>query len=637
MTNWQHLKIRFSLIFTPFRRCIDIQRFKYQKHYKPLSVILVKYINMTGNGQAKNKIWKWLAGILLALIICMGCASLYLSMQWKPILSKKIKEVVSKGSADLYKIDFKDIHLNLLTGSVTVDSILLSPDTAVFNTRRKLGHAPTHLFRVKLARLRLRHIGIFEVWRHKKIVMNDIILENPSINMIYNKVDKKPDTIKKDKRSLYELISKTLAAVRIGGIKIADADFDYINGADGRLLNSVKHLNVQVRDFKLDAATETDTTRFYYAKDVSFELAGYHSLTKDKLYTMKVDTITGSATGQTIRIKGFKMIPMYPDLAFSRKLKVQKDRYDLVFGEVAFTGIDFMKFNIDRVIHARSLKIGQTTAKVFMNREMPPGAANKGNNFPHMALQRLPIPVTIDTLKLNKVSVAYTEYNPMSQQRGTVNIDQLTGTVLNVTNDPSSLARNHFAVADLNALMIKAARLDIIIKFNLLAKNGAFSFKGHIGKLDMVKLNPLAQPLGMVEIETGQIQKIDFDVQANEKGSDGTMQLYYNQLKVKLLKEGENGKPVQKKGFLSFLANTLIIKDENPSKNGDLRTAKIHFERPPGASFFNLLWKSVFVGMRETIGLGIIPMQSPEKSRKEVVNKLKERQVKKAERINGKR
>ncbi|PIH02912.1 hypothetical protein CS542_03155 [Pedobacter sp. IW39] len=87
--------------------------------------------------------------------------------------------------------------------------------------------------------------------------------------------------------------------VRIGGIKIADADFDYINGADGRLLNSVKHLNVQIRDFKLDATTEK-IQHGLLCKDVSFELAGYHSLTKDKLYTMKVDTITGSATGQTI-------------------------------------------------------------------------------------------------------------------------------------------------------------------------------------------------------------------------------------------------------------------------------------------------------------------------------------------------
>lgn len=584
---------------------------------------------MTDKRSGNKKIWKWIAGIIITLIVLIGGTSLYLSLSWKPVLTKKIKEIVYNGSAQLYRIDFKDIHLNLLSGSLTVDSILLAPDTAVFNARKKLGTAPTHLFNVKLASLKLRRIGILKVYFQKKIDMNDIILENPSINMIYNKVYKKPDTVK-DKRSLYQLISKTLEAVHIRGIKIADADFDYIDGSTGRLLNAVKHLNVQVKDFRLDASTESDTTRFYYAKDVFFELAGYHSLTKDKLYTMKVDTITGSAAGQTIRIKGVKVIPMYPDLAFSRKLKVQKDRYDLAFGQITFKGIDFMKFNTDRVIHAQSLKMEDAVAKIFMNREMPPGHANKGNNFPHMALQRLAVPLTIDTLRLKKVNVAYTEYNPISRQRGTINIDQLNGHVLNVTNDSLSLSKNHYAAADLHALLIKAAKLHILINFNLSSKNGAFNFKGDIGQLDMVKLNPLAKPLGMVEIETGQIQKIDFQATASEKGSDGTMQLRYNNLKVKLLKEGEDGKPAQKKGLLSFLANTLIIKDANPSKGDAVRTARIHFERPAGASFFNLLWKSVFIGMRETVGLGIIPMKSPEKGREEIVRKLEDRKEKKS-------
>ncbi|QNK62569.1 DUF748 domain-containing protein [Pedobacter sp. PAMC26386] len=586
---------------------------------------------MTDWSSRSKTIWKWIAGILIVLVLLFGSVSLYFSFRWKPVLTEKIKELVNKGSAHLYQISFKDIHLNLLSGSITLDSILLAPDTAVFNAEKKIGSAPTHLFQVKLARLRLRRIGILTVYFQRKIDMNDIILEKPSINMIYNKVYKKPDTAK-DERELYERISTILALVHIRGIKIDNADFDYIDGATGRLIHAIKHLNVQVRDFKLDANSEADTTRFYYAKDVSFELAGYHSLTKDKLYTMKLDTITGSTTGKKICIKGFRVIPMYPDLAFSRKLKIQKDRYELFFGQVTLRGIDFMKFNTDRVIHAQCMKIEQTQAKVFMNREMPPGHADHGNNFPHMALQKLPVAITIDTLRLKRVNVAYTEYNPISQQRGVVNIDQLNGQVLNVTNDSLSLAKNHYAVADLNALLIKAAQLHITLNFNLLSRNGALTFKGEIGKMDMVSLNPLSKPLGMVEIEQGQIQKIDFKVSANEKGADGTMHLYYNDLKVKLLKEGEDGKPAQKKGLLSFLANTLIIKDANPSKGDALRTAQIHFVRPARASFFNLLWKSVFAGMRETVGLGVLPTQSPEKGREEVVHKMKDRKNKKAER-----
>ncbi|HEY0176688.1 MAG TPA: hypothetical protein VGC08_09940 [Pedobacter sp.] len=578
-----------------------------------------------------RKIWKWVAAISIILVLITGGISIYFSIRWKPVLTAKIKDVVYKGSKHLYTINFRDIHLNILTGSVTVDQILLAPDTAVFNAEKKSGTAPTHLFRVKLEKLQLRRIGILTVYFDKKIEMNDIILEHPSINMIYNKVYKKPDT-SKDERSLYQRISKTLKSVRINGIKIEDADFNYVSGETGQILNSVNHLNLKIKDFLLDAHSGDDTTRFYYTKDVLFELAGYHALSKDKLYTTKVDTVSGSATGKTVHIKGFKMIPMYPELPFSRMLKTQKDRYDLAFDQINFKGLDFIRLNTDGVLHAQSLEIRQANAKVFMNREMPPGHGDKSANFPHMALKRLPVETTIDTLKLNGINVAYTEYNPITQQRGTVHIDRLNGHILNVTNDSLSLVRNHHAVANLDAFLVRAAQLNIRINFDLLSDNGAFTFKGNVGTVDMVKLNPLAESLGLLKIQTGQIQKIDFEATANAAGSNGIMHMYYNNLKIGLMKEGEDGAPAKKKGLLSFVANTFIVKDENPSKNEPVRTAKIHFQRPPGASFFNLLWKSVLVGMRETVGVGFVKMKSPEEGRKAVVEKIKGRKEKREDR-----
>jgi hypothetical protein len=586
---------------------------------------------MTDRKSGLKRVAKWIGGILLVLLVILGGVTIYFNAKWKPLLMEKIKEVVYNGSQHLYTIDVKDIHMNLFTGSVTVDSILLAPDTAVYNAWKKAGTAPAHLFQVKLEKLQLRRIGILTVYLKKKIEMNDIILEHPSINMIYSKVEKKPDT-STDKRSLYQRIAKTLKSVHINAIKIEDADFDYVSGETGQILNSVKKLNVQVKDFLLDANSAQDTTRFYYMKDAFFELAGYHSLSKDKLYTMKVDTITGSATGKNIKIRGFKMIPMYPDLAFSRKLKTQKDRYDLAFKEIDFNGVDFIQLNTDGILHAHSLKLKNAVAKIFMNREMPPGYGNKSANFPHMALKRLPVQTTIDTLQLRHVNVAYTEYNPIAQERGTVHIDELNGNILNLTNDPVSLAKKSHAIAELNAYMIKAAQLKIRIDFDLMARNAAFTFKGHIGPMNMVKLNPLSKALGLIEVESGNIQKIDFSAVANASGSDGTMQLYYNNLKVKLLKEGEDGAPAKKKGLLSFLANTLVIKDSNPAPGKPVRTAQIHFERPPGASFFNLLWKTVFIGMRETVGIGFVPMKSPEEGRKIVVEKMEERKEKKKER-----
>jgi hypothetical protein len=578
-----------------------------------------------------GKVWKWVIGVILALVVLIGISVLYLSAKWKPMLTEKIKDGVYNASNHLYRIDFKDIHLNLLLGTATLDSVVLMPDSIGYERLKKDQLAPTHVFHVKLDRLALNRAGLWDAYFKKRLDIKSIVLNKPSINMIYRKVPIKPDTVGEEK-TLYEMISSTLKSIRVRQIKIIDADFDYINGTGGRKLNTVKNLNINVDDFLVDSLSHLDTTRFYHTKDVSFQLLGYKSLTKDKMYTLRVDTLSGSATRKSLLIKGLRMVPMYSDLAFSRKYKTQKDRYDLNFRELNFSGVDFVKLNQQGDLYAKSLTIGPADVAIFLNRELPPVNIDKGRNYPHLALQRLTQPIHLDTMKLKQINVAYTEYNPITQKRGTINLDNLHGTIRNVTNDSLQLTKNSHAIADLKTRIIKAANIDIHIDFNLLSKNGDFRYSGKVGPMNMTALNPVAQNLGLVKIDHGRVQKADFDVSANLQGSKGTMHFYYSDLKVTMLKEGENGKAATEKGLLSFLANNIIIKDANPSKGEAVRTANITLERTPAASFFRLLWKSVFVGIRETVGIGALPVKSPEDAYKKVEDKQNDRQEQREER-----
>lgn len=585
----------------------------------------------------KYVILKWVAGILGVLILLVAGAALYFSAKWKPILTEKIKEAVYNGSQRLYRLDFKDISINLVTGSATIDSVSLIPDTSAFSDLKKLKLAPVHLFQVKLARLQLSRVAVLRAYFKKEIEMNSIILHNPSIHIIHNKVPKKTDTVK-DERSLYEQISKTMKSIHVKQIKIVDADLDYIDGGSSKTLNSIRHLNINVKDLLIDSMAQFDTTRFYYTKDIDFELTGYKSLGKDKMYTIKVDTIYGSAIKKSITVSGFKMIPMFPDLTFTRKYKYGKDRYDLDFDQIVFNGVDFIELNTSGNLHARSVKIGPAKAGIFVNRELPPPPNfDKGRNFPHMALKRLPIQAIIDTIKLKNVDVAYTEYNPISMRRGTIYFENLNGNILNVTNDSAQLIKNNHAIAQLNALVMKTSRIDIRINFNLTDKNGAFSFNGEVAPMNMKVLNTVGTNMGLVEIESGQMKKTAFDIKANLQGSSGTVRFLYKDLKVKLLKEDDLGNAPKKKGFLSFLANTLLIKDANPTKDDPPRIANVTFQRTPSASFFNLLWKSVFIGMREIIGLGIVPVKTPEQALEKINDKKLDRKEKREQRREERR
>ncbi len=73
-----------------------------------------------------------------------------------------------------------------------------------------------------------------------------------------------------------------------------------------------------------------------------------------------------------------------------------------IFKKMAFRGIDFVKLNHDGSLHAQSLTLGPATAGIFMNRELPPPAIDKGKNYPHLALKRLPLPLHLDTLKIKR-------------------------------------------------------------------------------------------------------------------------------------------------------------------------------------------------------------------------------------------
>lgn len=574
----------------------------------------------------KKTVWKWLLGSLALIFMLIGGTALYLSARWKPLISEKLKTGIQQGSGGLYTLNFKDIHLNLFTGTASLDEASVNADTTVFNQLKAIGQAPIHVFHLKVKKLQINHLGLINAYFHKKIHINSIVLDQPSIDMMHYHFAKKKE---KDTgtKTIYQLLAKSLKSLDIDAIRLVNADFDYIDGASKQPLHRIKKLNLQVKDLLIDSLSQFDTTRFYYTKDISFELNGYQS--KDKMYLTKVDTISGSAAKGAVLIKGFKMIPRYPELAFSRMFKYGKDRYNLAFDQISLTGLDFPGFYEERTFHVKKITLGPAKAGIFLNREMPaPPNMDKGRNFPHLALRRLGMPTIVDTLKINNIDLAYTEYNPISQQKGTIYFQNLQGKILHLTNDSLSLVKNNHAVANLEAMVMKKSKMEIKIDFNLTDPKGGFHYSGAIGSMNLTDLNAISKPLGLIEIESGQMQKVDFDIQANKYGSKGKVHFYYTDLKVKLLKEGEDGAPHTKKGLLSFLANKLLIIDANPLKGEAPRTANVSFERSPAASFFNLLWKGIFIGMRESAGLGVVPVKTPEKAMEVIKDKKEERKEK---------
>lgn len=84
--------------------------------------------------------------------------------QMEACIDRKIKAGVYNGSHHLYRIDFKSINLNVITGSLALRDVTLTPDTAVFDSLKKKQLAPAHTFEIKLKKLQITRVGILTAY-----------------------------------------------------------------------------------------------------------------------------------------------------------------------------------------------------------------------------------------------------------------------------------------------------------------------------------------------------------------------------------------------------------------------------------------------------------------------------------------
>ena len=111
--------------------------------------------------------------------------------------------------------------------------------------------------------------------------------------------------------------------------------------------------------------------------------------------------------------------------------------------------------------------------------------------------------------------------------------------------------------ARINTHFMNAAPLQVNFKFNLDDKDGAFNYSGTLGKFDGRILDKLVKPLAMVHVQSADVKRLDFNVDANNYNGKGSLQFYYNNLNVQLLKRVNGQAELQKQGLISKLANTL--------------------------------------------------------------------------------
>nr|WP_295868890.1 hypothetical protein [uncultured Chitinophaga sp.] len=539
-------------------------------------------------------------GILLVLVL--GTAW-YINQHWTKLLRKELSGYVSDLSDSLYVVQFKELHLNVLSGSLTVDKATMTLDSAVYRRMLAARRAPENTYLISVEKLQLKY---FKPWRYfikKELNAGALIVTGPSIVMDQNSTVR--DTTRP--RTAYENISSKMKSIFIGRFQLDNTNFKYVftRKDSSRVIHQFRNLQVGVNDFLIDSVALKDPTRYLYARNYEIGMRDYMNRTRDSLYWMYVRGIRYDAAERTLNIGQFEIKPRYGKAEFQQRTGgVQQDRYELQFNDIQVRELDPRMLLQEQQIWARRINISNGKLQIYRDRTLPMPPGDKLGQFPNQVLQKVNLPLKIDTLTGNNVELQYTELSPVSRQTGQVSFGHVHGRLTNITNIDSMVARNNHCVADFDAIFLQSGKLRAHFDFILNSPTGRFAVSGQLKNMNGKDLNSVTRPLGMIEIRSCNIRDLNFNIRGDERKAAGSVTLLYDNLKIAILKQDKEHKNYSRKGLMSFVANVMVIKDSNPLPGEKVRVSNPTHVRDIQKSFFNLVWKTLFAGVKETAGAG---------------------------------
>lgn len=550
-------------------------------------------------------IFKWILGIVAFILLALAGGIWYFSNKWKPLLDTKIKQLVSQATDNLYVIKYDDIHVNLLLGNITIDNLHLVSDSTIYKKMELVKKAPDNRFEISVNKLKIKSFGIRRVLMDKELFLHDITVETPMIHVI-NEVHSYNDTVSRGpKKPLYEKIKDNLKKIQVRAVNLNDIDFKYTQVQKGVYQDfEIKKVKVQIADVLIDSTSEHDRQRFYHTKMIDIEVPGFTYKTPDGFYKVNFDQLKINSKSRNVLLTKVAYQPTLNKAAYYRKKGEGGSYMVLKMDTLLLTGFNFAELSRDKKIYAKNVRLKNGSLSIYSDKHYKSPPTSQIGNAPHMKLMQMSTRLGIDSLILDNIGISYAEMSDEYSQIGTITFDHTYGTILNVTNDSTKLHKQKLMRANLSTNFMNSGKLSTNFVFDMTSKVGAYTYKGTLGKMDLTVVNKMIRPLLNVEVKSGNLSQITFDVWANDYRSKGTFKMDYDDLKVNILTEtGDDGRR-EKKGLLSFMINQVLFNPGNPDLYGKYTVGHINRRRDPNHPFFKAMWQTLLVGIKQCVGLG---------------------------------
>lgn len=570
--------------------------------------------------------------VLLSILIILVIAATLIYQNFNRLISDAlIKSFNASVISEVYELKFDNLRVNLIDQSIRVFNVTLVPrekpnEYAYINSS----------FHLKTDEILLDSVHLRTLLLENKLNVKRILIDKPNVELMLegerhimlpfkDTTRVVPDSAKMDVESLFRsfrlkefqlyeaafhVTNRTRQrefvinnfSISLKDLLITQEPGEYTTSFKrvvlilGHLSGNMKQGPVQRISFKglsytvdsLNLQLSLDTLMYRF-RDFSFGFQDLDVQTADSLYHVKLKSFITSYRNKSVRIKDVSFKPNFTLEALQRDKRFQSTGFSGTLGGVEITGLNFDSLLYARKVLVANVNLNQVRAVLFKDKTKPLDP-NKYPEYLGQTVRRIPLPISIDQLKVTGINLESNERKPDSTL-AKVSIIRGSATVENITN----LKPKAVLTLQADAWLMGKAHFNARLNFHY--SKPQFDFEGKLDKFNLSGLSPLISAYTPVKINDGVADEISFAGKAEEKSAKGSMKFLYHDLEVDM----DLKKAAWANSILAFGANTLLESSNPPKPNAPPRIVNFKIERDRNKGFVNVLIKSLLNGLKETM------------------------------------
>jgi hypothetical protein len=514
------------------------------------------------------------------------------------LVNKTLDKLVTGKSRGLYSISYHNLVIDEALGNVSVEDVELLPDSAIYQSLEDNHQSPDNLFYIRIPSLHLTGVKTPKALLNREISAHILRIENANIELRLGHSKKKQNTDVTQflNGSAYRQLLGNLKSIEADSIVLENAMISLTDRQSGRVLTRLTGMSIRFAGTSVDSSAGNDSTRILFSRELTLHCDKIELPSRDRIYTFQINGLDFNSADRVLQTGPIRLIPSLSETAFARSNHFAKDRFNISVEKLSFRNLN-RQFMLNGGLVADTLQLTGASVHVFRDKSYPHDSVDRTKSYPQQALMTLPFDISIRKLIVRDSYIEYKEKNDKSDSSGKVSFYKVQAVIENITNMQSIIKKRADMVLHFDASFLDQTSFHTTITMPLNDKLGRFKLDAQLGSLDAAALNPLLRPMALAELDKGRITGLTYHLDATDTKASGTVRFLYEDLSVKLLKKDDDQNKYKSK-FLPTLAAGVLLKRSNP-QNNKTRIGQVDYMRDIHRSIFNLMWKSLFSGIKQ--------------------------------------